>query len=310
MAIVSGMCLGAPGRARCAATVLMVGLASTLAACSSGPAGEGYANGGPGGVIPNRIAGGRYKVGAPYQAAGVWYVPAEQPRYDATGVASWYGDAFHGKATANGELFDMTAVTAAHATLPLPSMVEVTNLDNGRSITVRVNDRGPYVAGRIIDLSRGAAEALGYRNHGVARVRVRYLGPAELPAGAAPPPSLPTPTPAVASAAPARPPEPAIEQRPLTAPTRSEAAAPSLAPSLAPRGLTVQAGAFSDKTKAEQFALRLSVVGKAAVAPVQRGPVTLWRVTVGQAADRVGADALRAKVAEFGVADARVVAAQ
>jgi rare lipoprotein A len=120
-------------------------------------------------------------VGAPYQVGGVWYVPREQPNYDAVGVASWYGDEFHQKATANGEMFDMNAVTAAHTTLPLPSMVEVTNLENGRKLMVRVNDRGPFVGDRIIDLSRAAARELGYERAGLAKVRVRYVGPAPLP---------------------------------------------------------------------------------------------------------------------------------
>lgn len=125
-------------------------------------------------------ARGEYKVGKPYQVGGIWYVPREQPNYDERGVASWYGDQFHQKATANGETFDMNAVTAAHTTLPLPSMVEVTNLDNGRKLVVRVNDRGPFVDNRVIDLSREAARQLGYDRAGLANVRVRYIGPAPL----------------------------------------------------------------------------------------------------------------------------------
>ncbi|WP_296596453.1 septal ring lytic transglycosylase RlpA family protein [Phenylobacterium sp.] len=123
---------------------------------------------------------GEYKVGKPYQVGGIWYVPREQPNYDERGIASWYGDQFHQKATANGETFDMNAVTAAHTTLPLPSMVEVTNLDNGKKLVVRVNDRGPFVDNRIIDLSREAARQLGYDRAGLANVRVRYVGPAPL----------------------------------------------------------------------------------------------------------------------------------
>jgi rare lipoprotein A len=125
-------------------------------------------------------SGGRYKVGDPYQVAGVWYVPKEQPNYDQTGIASWYGDEFNMKPTANGEIFDMTALSAAHTTLPLPCIVEVTNLDNGRKLQVRVNDRGPFVGGRLIDLSHAAARELGYDRAGLAHVRVRYVGPAQL----------------------------------------------------------------------------------------------------------------------------------
>jgi rare lipoprotein A len=123
---------------------------------------------------------GHYKTGDPYQVGGIWYVPHEQPDYDQVGIASWYGDAFQMKATANGEIFDLNQFSAAHTTLPLPSMVEVTNLANGRKLTVRVNDRGPFVGGRIIDLSHAAARELGYDRQGTARVRVRYVGPAPL----------------------------------------------------------------------------------------------------------------------------------
>jgi rare lipoprotein A (peptidoglycan hydrolase) len=123
-----------------------------------------------------RSNGGRVVIGRPYQVAGVWYTPAAQPEYDVVGIASWYGDQFNGRATANGERFNMNATSAAHTTLPLPSIVEVTNLDNGRSIRVRLNDRGPFKPGRIIDLSRGAAQQLGYLDKGLARVRVRYVG--------------------------------------------------------------------------------------------------------------------------------------
>jgi rare lipoprotein A len=117
------------------------------------------------------------KVGKPYQVYGVWYYPADDADYDEVGYASWYGDAFHGGPTANGERYDMNMVGAAHKTLPLPSYAEVTALDTGRKVLVRVNDRGPFVANRIIDLSRRAAEALGVARQGVARVRVRRVYP-------------------------------------------------------------------------------------------------------------------------------------
>lgn len=116
-----------------------------------------------------------YKVGNPYQIAGVWYYPERNLQYDETGIASWYGDEFAGRLTANGEIFDPEQVTAAHKTLPMPSVVRVTNLDNGRSLVVRLNDRGPYVAGRIIDLSRASARLLGFKEQGTARVRVQIL---------------------------------------------------------------------------------------------------------------------------------------
>jgi rare lipoprotein A len=119
--------------------------------------------------------GGVYKVGEPYQVNGVWYTPVVDYGYDETGIASWYGADFHGKLTANGETYDMNEVTAAHKTLPMPSLARVTNLENGRSLIVRVNDRGPFVAGRIIDLSRRSAQLLGLEGKGTGRVRVQIL---------------------------------------------------------------------------------------------------------------------------------------
>lgn len=127
-----------------------------------------------------RKGGGRYKVGAPYTVAGKRYYPREDKYYDRVGVASWYGDDFHGRLTANGEVYDMNALTAAHPTLPLPSLVKVTNLKNNRSLIVRVNDRGPYVNDRLIDLSRKTADLLGLRHAGLAKVRVQYVGRAPL----------------------------------------------------------------------------------------------------------------------------------
>lgn len=118
---------------------------------------------------------GYYKIGRPYKIKGVTYYPAKQDNYDKTGMASWYGTMFHGKKTANGDIYDMNAMTAAHKTLPLPSLVQVTNLENGKKVIVLVNDRGPFAAGRIIDMSRKASEELGFRQKGLARVRVQYL---------------------------------------------------------------------------------------------------------------------------------------
>jgi rare lipoprotein A len=116
-----------------------------------------------------------YKVGEPYQIDGKWYYPKEDYSYRETGVASWYGDEFDGRFTANGEIFDMNAVSAAHRTLPMPSVVRITNLENGRSMVVRVNDRGPFVKDRIVDLSHRGADLLGFRAKGTARVKVEIL---------------------------------------------------------------------------------------------------------------------------------------
>jgi peptidoglycan lytic transglycosylase len=124
--------------------------------------------------------GGTYRIGKPYSVGGRMYVPEEDIHYRAEGLASWYGDDFHGRQTANGEIFDMTALTAAHPTLPMPCYVRVTNLRNGRSIILRVNDRGPYHGNRLIDVSTRAAKLLEFDGYGVARVRVEYVGRAPL----------------------------------------------------------------------------------------------------------------------------------
>lgn len=130
--------------------------------------------------VAMRRGGGRDQLGKPYQVRGKWYYPKEEKRYSKTGTASWYGEAFHSRMTANGEVYDLSQITGAHPTMPLPSYARVTNLDNGSSIIVRVNDRGPYHEGRLIDLSKRAADMLGYSKIGTARVKVDYVGRAPL----------------------------------------------------------------------------------------------------------------------------------
>ena len=124
--------------------------------------------------------GGTYRVGKPYTVAGRVYVPEEDVNYREEGLASWYGDDFHGRLTANGEVFDMASLTAAHPTLPMPCYARVTNLSNGKSLIVRVNDRGPYHGNRVMDVSSKAAELLEFKGNGIARVRVEYVGRAPL----------------------------------------------------------------------------------------------------------------------------------
>ncbi len=159
-----------------------LGLLLALAACASNP----------------KPPPGAVKIGKPYQVAGVWYAPSDDRTYDQRGIASWYGPGFHALATANGERYNQDDVTAAHKTLPMPSWVEVENLDNGRRLVVRINDRGPFVAGRIIDLSRRSAQLLGVDKAGLAHVRVRRVFPdkADLPPpviATAPPPPVTIP---------------------------------------------------------------------------------------------------------------------
>jgi rare lipoprotein A len=175
------------GRICVFARLLAVGAGSLLLANCSGGAGKVDPKWGvsasarviePGQPVPK--GGGKYRVGKPYQVGGRTYVPEEDPNYKAEGLASWYGDAFHGRYTANGEIFDMDTITAAHPTMPLPSYARVTNLKNRKSIVVRVNDRGPYVGNRVIDLSTKTARLLEFHGQGIARVRVEYIGRAPL----------------------------------------------------------------------------------------------------------------------------------
>src|ERR1700739_3899051 len=155
--------------------------------------------------------GGTYRVGKPYMVGGRMYVPQEDANYSEVGLASWYGDDFHGRLTANGEVFDMDSLTAAHTTLPMPCYARVTNLSNGKSLIVRVNDRGPYHGNRLIDVSNKAAELLEFKGNGVARVRVEYVGRAPLEGSddrqlmATLPHGGPAPTPSMVGVAPARP---------------------------------------------------------------------------------------------------------
>lgn len=247
-------------------------------------------------------AGGTYKVGKPYQVGGVWYVPKEDPNYNRVGTASWYGAQFHAKATANGEIFDMDALTAAHTTLPLPSLVEVTNLENGRKVIVRVNDRGPFVGDRIIDMSRAAARELGFESKGLAKVRVRYVGRAPLGGGGDPgvrraesSPSLPpAPIPYSQLARAPAPPSP-----PLSTP---ETPPPSVTPDLPT--YRVQAGAFGDRINAERAVSRLAHAGQAVIEPTGGG---LYRVVLETGSDEGRAWVIRDQVASAGFADARVI---
>ncbi|WP_425983637.1 septal ring lytic transglycosylase RlpA family protein [Brevundimonas sp. TWP1-2-1b1] len=226
---------------------LILGLFSLMAACSTA---GGASLGGtrdearlPVVKDPAPIVSGTMR---PYQVRGRWYTPKEQPDYEEVGMASWYGDAFNGRPTSTGERFDMHALTAAHKTLPLPGLVEVTNLDNGRRLVVRINDRGPFVDSRIIDLSREAANELGMLSQGVGRVRVRYLGRAPQQGGGT---LLRASAPAPRASAPV--------SAPVSRPV-SVAAAPA-APAVDEVSIYwVQAGTFSDHGEARRIADSLS----------------------------------------------------
>jgi len=277
-------------------------------------------------VPPNA---GVYKVGNPYQIDNVWYYPHEQPDYDETGIASWYGPDFYGKYTANGELYDGNDLTAAHRTLPLPVNVRVTNLENGKSIIVRVNDRGPYARGRIIDLSRHAAELLDVVKNGTARVRVTYIGRADLNGGTPPPetpPEIanalpPVPVPPVNESAlnivPGVPVAPPVREVPLPAPPPSP---PVQAAASEPTGqvdkvpvpvatrLYVQVGAFSKLENAQRLAK--SIGGDMRISALQRGGQTLYRVRTGPLNSVQDADSALARISGTGSGDAEIVVDQ
>ncbi|MDB5440308.1 MAG: hypothetical protein JWM33_2735 [Caulobacteraceae bacterium] len=226
----------------------------------------------------------------PYQIKGVWYYPEENPDYDVKGVASWYGEQFHNQKTADGEIFDMNGISAAHKTLPLPSLVQVTNLDNGRKLTVRVNDRGPFVGDRVIDLSYEAADRLGFAGKGLANVEVRYLGPAAdansavIPKMDAPAPLQPRPSPV------APPPEPA----------------PPIMIAQSGR-YRVQAGSFADPANAKAAADKAAMVGDAQIEPAEVNGNQVYRVVVGPAADQQGAGRLLDRVLAAGFRGAIII---
>ena len=254
------------------------------------------------------------KVGRPYTIAGQRFAPRREDGYDEIGIGSWYGPNFHGRPTANGEVFDQDLMSAAHTTLPIPSIVEVTNLENGRTVRVRLNDRGPFVDDRIIDLSRAAAEALDYRAAGLARVRVRYIGPAA--AADAPParrqPGFAPPAVAAPVSAPANPvvhaavaaPPPAAVPNPVSNPI--PASTPAAAADVGRHVL--QLGAFSERGNAERFALRLALDDPTWVEPGQSNGRAIYRVFAGGWPDRRDAEQARIALRDRGVYDARIVA--
>ncbi len=283
-----------------------------------------------------------YKIGSPYQIEATWYYPAVDYGYDETGIASWYGPKFHGGRTANGEIFDMNALSAAHRTLPLPSVVRVTNLENGRSMVLRVNDRGPFSRGRIIDVSRRAAQLLGFHRNGTARVRVgimanesrvlaaRLKGEATLAKIGTPIIVARLPSPAVSSAA--LPPPPGAAAAPV--PASSSAAGqgvdggpadvvdgmvPELAASdppglgvvsvvaVSPTRVFVQAGAFAQFDNANRVRARLANLGPVKVTSVLVNGRDLFRVRAGPLANVTDADRILRWVIDAGYPDARII---
>lgn len=278
---------------------------------------------------------GAYKIGNPYQIKGVWYYPSENFDYDETGIASWYGSKFHGRKTANGEIYDMNTVSAAHKTLPLPTMVRVTNLENGRSLKLRINDRGPYAHGRIIDLSRRSSQLLGFQRQGTARVRVTVLsnesralaarlkGQAELAQVGSPITINKLPKAKVSAEA-----LPSLDGGEQATPVtyappagsddqgRGEPQLASLPPETAdtvtvePVSATkifIQAGAFSNYDNANRVHARLYKLGEVKISPVLIGGRDLFRVRVGPLASVDDADLMLEQVIRSGYTDARTI---
>jgi rare lipoprotein A len=257
---------------------------------------------------------GLYKVGQPYQIEGTWYYPAEDFTYDETGIASWYGADFHGKNTANGEVFDFNELTGAHRTLPMPSVVQVTNLDNGRSIKLRVNDRGPYARGRIIDVSRRAAQLLGFEVSGTAKVRVKILVPETIQVASLArrngsddkPETLPAAPVAAVSAQelPSPPPNPRMVA--IAVPPVPAAEPVALAPTTALQ-IFIQVGAFAMADNAIKAKNRLDRLGAVKVQGVKVKGVEVYRVRLGPIASVDEADWLLDRVVATGLAEARIV---
>jgi rare lipoprotein A len=311
-----------------AATVALVAAALTLAGCAGGPA--------PPTLRPGLVAGGRtLAYNRPYQVRGRWYVPHAQPGYDVTGVASWYSYEAPSRRTADGEPFDIRLASAAHTTLPIPSWLEVTNLDNGRRARVRLNDRGPFVSGRVLDVSRAAAVELGFVAQGTAHVRVRYLGPASPIGGgevwaAASRTEARSPdvlladssdvhrhgaTATLASPPPPDPRAEVVSDSVALDPGEGGAASDDPDPRTTPPSplgagarFEVQVAAFADRGNAERAVARLTLAGQPRIEPLRRGDVVLYRVLVGTWPQAQDAAVARGQAVALGFSDARVIA--
>ncbi len=289
-----------------------------LAACSGNRAGS-YA------ASDVSSSGGFYKVGKPYQIKDNWYYPNEDYSYDETGIASWYGADFHGQKTANGELYNKDELTAAHRTLPMPSLARVTNLDNGRSLVVRVNDRGPFSKGRIIDVSQRSAQLLGFDREGTAKVRVQVLADESRAIADA---MRKYGSSAKIETASARTGESGMANAPLSSVTSEDlpqAALPGRAEAhsmmatikpvpevrqLAVTGqnlIYVQAGSFSVEGNALKLKQSLDRIGATAISDANVNGQRFWRVRLGPIKNVADADALLQKVNKSGVTGARII---
>ena len=256
--------------------------------------------------VPGAVPAGEetVKLGEPYQVEGVWYYPRRDNFYDVIGIASWYGTEFHGKATANGETFDMNALSGAHTTLPLPSYVRVTNLANGRSLVLRLNDRGPFVKDRVLDVSRRAAQLLGFEASGTARVRVQVVQADGTP--------FPQPIDASLTPAPIRTASDDVESAPLEDPGGAAENPPESAPSektpapAASELYFVQIGAYSSEDNARRRMPDLGSLAPVLIQPVEVNGTWLYRLRLGAFDALADAERVLAAVKNLGFSDARI----
>ncbi len=284
-----------------------------LVGCASEPKEFAYKNL-PSEVKAIKADGGFYKVGKPYTIMGQSYTPKEDYSYSETGIASWYGDSFHNKRTANGEKYNMRAVTAAHRTLPLPSIVKVTNLENGKSIIARINDRGPYVKNRIIDVSEKGAEMLGYKNKGTAKVKVEILADESIAlkeAMLSKTNSSPTYTAALNKKLPEKETQTPINTQ-ITSPKVeiSVASNTSATPAtkVAEKGnFFVQVGVFSDYQKAKEIASNMKRFGNVSIYETYLSKEGVYRVRLGAYKSRNEAMRILDRVLDYGHADVTIV---
>jgi rare lipoprotein A len=298
------MAQGASCGIRSLALIALLGL--LLAGCASAPGGGPFRPGAAEGT-----GRGIYTVGSPYQVDGTWYYPAVDYNYDRSGIASWYGTDLDGKYTANGEIYDMNQLTAAHSTLPLPSIVQVVNLQNGRSLQLRVNDRGPFVNGRLIDVSRRSAQLLGFETQGTTPVRVKIMKTESI--AAAEEVMRNSGQLVVAQAAAANPPATAAPEPEMVARPIAAAQMPPLSPRVyadasGPSGrIYIQAGAFAMRDNAERVQSRIARLGSVLVTPAAINGVPLYRVRLGPVESAAQADRLLALVVSSGYSGARIV---
>lgn len=279
--------------------ILLLGLMAVLSACATTP---------PPTQPTAPVAAPRgVKVGNPYQIAGKWYTPQVDPNYNQVGIASWYGPDFHKKQTANGEIFDMNALSAAHTTLPMPSFVRVTNLENSRSLILRVNDRGPFVGNRLIDVSRRGAQLLGFEKRGTTRVRVEAVSGPNAPVQVAQsnmPPSIEK----------QEVPSVAVETLEVLSPVQTESTPMQIAtldpgPAAPEIGddIFVQVGAYSQIGGASRVISGVKHIGAIAMEGITLNGRKLYRVRIGPLYSTTTANAALQQVLDLGHNTAKVV---